>query len=100
MPVTSTLVSQLIVMQTIPYAGEIRAWADKVPELTLSGLLRDSLELGWPSVRRRLEIEHGQLTPAERWAGEFASVPKRDRTMWAKRNPEPRIRKRVTAPTA
>lgn len=90
MAVKKTFVSQLIVMQTIDYAGEIRAWSTKVPELSLSNLLREALELGWPMVERRLRTVHGELTPAERWAGRAASVPAADRAAWIEDNPEPK----------
>lgn len=95
MPQKPTLVSQLIVMQTIEYAGEIRAWADRVPSLTLSSLLRDVLEYGRPTILRRLELEHGPLTPAQLYAGKLASVPKTDRDAWARANPAPRARARA-----
>lgn len=95
MPVQPTLVAQLIVMQTVEYAGEIRAWATKVPELTLSNLLREALEVGWPRVRIQLEREHGRLSPAELHAGMLASVPKADRAGWIKTHPAPRARARA-----
>jgi hypothetical protein len=81
--------SQLIVLTTVPYAGEIRAWALKVKAERLSSLLREALENSWPSVRRRLENEHGALTPAERWEGEYYSVTRQHRDAWAMANPRP-----------
>jgi hypothetical protein len=71
--VVRTYTSQLIVMQTVQYAGEIRAYAARANR-SLSTLLRESIEVGWPSVRRGLILEFGEITPAQRLHGEVASL--------------------------
>ena len=65
--------SQLIVMQTTQYAGEIRAYATRANQ-SLSTILRESIEEGWPSARRRLILNHGEITNAERLHGEVSSL--------------------------
>jgi hypothetical protein len=77
--VLRTFTSQLIVMQTAEYAGEIRAYAGR-SNRSLSTLLREALEVGWPSVRRVLILESGEITPAQRLHGEVQSImPAADR---------------------
>ena len=73
MAVQRTYTSQLIVMQTAEYAGEIRAYAARSNQ-SLSTLLRDALEMGWPSVRRALILASGEITPAQRLRGEVQSL--------------------------
>ncbi len=97
MPVEKVYQAQLIVMDTIDRAGAIRAWADKVPQLTLSNLIRDAFDRGWPQVEQELIGRHGKLTPGELWAGRLASVPKAERQAWTKANPMPKATKRAAA---
>lgn len=79
MAVQRTYTSQLIVMQTPQYAGEIRAYAARANR-SLSTLLRETQDIGWPSVRRGLILAHGEITNAERLRGEVISVmPASDR---------------------
>jgi hypothetical protein len=73
MAVQRVYTSQLIVMQTAQYAGEIRAYAARANR-SLSTLLRESIEEGWPSVRRGLIQEFGEITPAQRLHGELSSL--------------------------
>jgi hypothetical protein len=91
MPVEKIYSAQLIVMDTIDRAGAIRAWADKVPQLTLSNLIRDAFDRGWSNVERELIERHGALTPGELWAGKLSSVPKADRQSWTLANPMPKV---------
>jgi hypothetical protein len=87
--VVRTYTSQLIVMQTVQYAGEIRAYAARANR-SLSTLLRESIEMGWPVVRRRLIMDHGEITPAQRLHGEVTSLlPVSDRAGYERtRRPE------------
>jgi hypothetical protein len=92
MPAQKELYAQLIVMQTVEYTGEVRAWAAKLggQSGTISKLLRDALHRSWPVVRAELVSAHGPLTAAEHWGGMLASVPKADRVAWTKANPMPK----------
>lgn len=76
-------------MQTAEYAGEIRAYSARANR-SLSVLLRESIEVGWPIVRRNLILGHGEITPAQRLHGEVSSVmPAADRPAYeAKRKGE------------
>lgn len=89
MPITKTYEAQMIVMETVETAGEMRAWARKVPDLSLSNLMRASLNRGWPKVRSTLQRDHGKLTPQELWAGKRDSVRLQDRAEWMQANPCP-----------
>lgn len=89
MPIEKTYEAQMIVMETIDTAGEMRAWARKVPDLSLSNLMRASLHRGWPKVRTKLQADHGRLTPQELWAGKRDSVKLTDRADWIAANPCP-----------
>jgi hypothetical protein len=86
------LYAQLIVMQSVEYTGEVRAWATKLggQSGTISRLLRDALNRSWPVVRAELISAHGPLTAAEHWGGMLASVPAAERADWAKANPMPK----------
>lgn len=76
--------SQLIVMETPEFAGEVRAYAAKSNE-SLSSLLRQSFELGWFEVKRDLVERFGVISPAERLVGEVGSIlPTTDRKVYAK----------------
>jgi hypothetical protein len=97
MPVEKIYSAQLIVMDTIDRAGAIRAWADRVPQLTLSNLIRDAFDRGWSNVERELVQRHGSLTAGELWAGKLASVPKADRAAWQRAHPMPKATKRAPA---
>jgi hypothetical protein len=87
--VVRTYTSQLIVMQTVQYAGEIRAYAARANR-SLSTLLRESIEVGWPTVRRGLILSSGEITPAQRLHGEVTSLlPVTDRPGYERtRKPE------------
>jgi hypothetical protein len=89
MPIEKTYEAQMIVMATVDLAGEMRAWARKVPELSLSNLMRASLNRGWPKVRTKLRAEHGELTAQELWAGKRDSVKLDQRAAWIEANPCP-----------
>lgn len=89
MPIEQKYQAQMIVMETIDVAGEMRAWAKKVPDLSLSNLMRASLSRGWPKVRSGLRRDHGELTPQELWAGKRDSVTLADRPAWLQANPCP-----------
>lgn len=73
MAVQRTYTSQLIVMETAQYAGEVRAYAGR-SNRSLSTLLREALQLGWPIVRNGLILESGEITPAQRLHGEVSSI--------------------------
>lgn len=92
MPTQKELYAQLIVMQSVEYTGEVRAWATKLggQSGTISRLLRDALNRSWPVVRAGLIAEHGPLTAAEHWGGMLASVPRAEREEWARRHPMPK----------
>lgn len=89
MPIAKVYEAQMIVMETVEVAGEMRAWARKVPDLSLSNLMRASLSRGWPKVRSGLQRDHGHLTPQELWAGKRDSVKLTDREEWIEANPCP-----------
>lgn len=91
MPIQRNFEAQMIVMETIETAGEVRAWARKVPELSISNLMRAAFNRGWPKVRSRLQAEHGRLTPLELWCGMRDSVRLADRDEWVRGNPRPRL---------
>jgi hypothetical protein len=86
------LYAQLIVMQSVEYTGEVRAWATKMggQSGTISRLLRDALNRSWPVVRAELISTYGPLTAGEHWGGMLASVPAAEREVWAKVNPMPK----------
>lgn len=92
MPSQKELYAQLIVMQSVEYTGEVRAWATKMggQSGTISRLLRDALNRSWPVVRAELISEHGPLTAGEHWSGMLASVPRAERDDWARRHPMPK----------
>lgn len=89
MPIERKYEAQMIVMATVEQAGEMRAWARKVPDLSLSNLMRASLNRGWPKVRATLRRDHGELTAQELWAGKRDSVKLDDRAAWIEANPCP-----------